>query len=33
MTNCIDEALALYGITSAKTTLLRHNENLTYRIQ
>lgn len=32
MSNCINEALSLYGITNASTTLLRHNENLTYRI-
>lgn len=28
----ISEALSLYGLTNAKATLLRHNENRTYRI-
>lgn len=32
MSDYIKEALSLYGITNAETTLLRHNENLTYRI-
>jgi Ser/Thr protein kinase RdoA (MazF antagonist) len=32
MSNLINEALSLYGITNAKTKLLRHNENITYRI-
>jgi Ser/Thr protein kinase RdoA (MazF antagonist) len=32
MSDCIIEALSLYGLKNAKTTLLRHNENRTYRI-
>lgn len=34
MSDCISEALAQYGLTStsAKVTLLRHNENRTYRV-
>ena len=33
MSDCIvSEALSLYGLTNAKATLLRHNENRTYRI-
>jgi Ser/Thr protein kinase RdoA (MazF antagonist) len=32
MCNCTSEVLALYGIENAKATLLRHNENRTYRI-
>lgn len=32
MYDCISEALSLYGIKDAKTSLLRHNENRTYRI-
>jgi Ser/Thr protein kinase RdoA (MazF antagonist) len=32
MSDCLNEALSLYGIKNANTTLLRHNENRTYRI-
>lgn len=32
MCDCISEALSLYGLKNAKSTLLRHNENRTYRI-
>ncbi len=32
MCDCISEVLSLYGIENAKVTLLRHNENRTYRI-
>ena len=32
MSDRISEALSLYGLTNAKATLLRHNENRTYRI-
>lgn len=32
MADSVDEALSLYGLTNAKATLLRHNENRTYRI-
>lgn len=32
MCECISEILSLYGIENASATLLRHNENRTYRI-
>lgn len=32
MADCVDEALSFYGLANAKATLLRHNENRTYRI-
>ena len=32
MSDYIKEVLSLYGLSNVKTTLLRHNENLTYRI-
>ena len=32
MADCVDEALAFYGLTHANATLLRHNENRTYHI-
>ena len=32
MCDCISEILSLYGIENTRTTLLRHNENRTYRI-
>ncbi|HEX2946495.1 MAG TPA: phosphotransferase [Clostridia bacterium] len=32
MIDCISEALSLYGLENANATLLRHNENRTYRI-
>ncbi len=32
MSDFIHEALSLYGLTNAKATLLRHNENRAYRI-
>ena len=30
--NYIQEALAFYNITASEIELLRHNENLTYRV-
>ena len=30
--DCIQEALSSYNITATKIELLRHNENLTYRV-
>jgi len=32
MADCVDEALSLFGLANATATLLRHNENRTYRI-
>ena len=32
MSDYINEALSLYGLENAKVTLLRHNENRTYRV-
>ena len=32
MSDSVREALSLYGLENAKVTLLRHNENRTYRI-